>query len=277
MDNGCLFSIIIPTFNSAAVVAGAIESILKQSFSEYEVLIIDGKSNDTTVDIANSYNDDRIKVFSEKDNGIYDAMNKGVSYATGKWLLFLGSDDELHDEQVLSEISPIALDGTKKLIYGNVVLVGKTIWGEDGQVFDGEFSTGKLLVTNISHQAIFYQRSIFEECGPYNLKYKICADYDFNLRVAAKHQLYYVDIIVAKFNAGGASTSQKDEPFVEDFYDNVFEYFDNSLMRHHLRIYDYQYFAQGEKKIRNKQLFKGLRIICIELLSRIKNIRILSI
>ena len=78
MDTRPVFSIIIPTYDSGNLIATAIESILKQTYRDFEVLIIDGLSSDRTLDVCNSFNDDRIKILSEKDAGIYDAMNKGI-------------------------------------------------------------------------------------------------------------------------------------------------------------------------------------------------------
>src|SRR4051812_5182325 len=98
------FTIIIPVFNSEKTIDIAIGSVLNQQYTSYEVLIIDGLSKDNTLEKVRSYNDARIKIHSEKDSGIYDAMNKGIAKATGTWLMFLGSDDELHDNNVLADI-----------------------------------------------------------------------------------------------------------------------------------------------------------------------------
>ena len=86
-------SIIIPTFNSANTLRRALDSIIGQTLNDLEVLIMDGVSTDQTLDIAKTYNDNRIRIFSEPDNGVYDAMNKGIDKASGEWLYFLGSDD----------------------------------------------------------------------------------------------------------------------------------------------------------------------------------------
>lgn len=97
-------SIIIPTYNSASVLPRALDSIICQTFTNWEVLIMDGISTDDTLKMAQSYNDSRIRIYSEPDNGIYDAMNKGINKANGEWLYFLGSDDCLFSKDVLSNI-----------------------------------------------------------------------------------------------------------------------------------------------------------------------------
>jgi len=99
------FSIIIPTYNSSATISVALNSIIKQSYQNFEVIIVDGLSNDNTISIISQFQDDRIKIFSEKDKGVYDAMNKGINYANGKWIYFMGSDDYFYDNTILFYIS----------------------------------------------------------------------------------------------------------------------------------------------------------------------------
>ncbi|MEI7505135.1 MAG: glycosyltransferase, partial [Paludibacter sp.] len=100
------------------------ESIISQSFTDFEVHIIDGVSKDNTLEIVKSFNDKRIQILSEIDNGIYDAMNKGIKLAKGKWLYFLGSDDQLFDSRVLNEIYITSKHTRSKVIYGSVKILG---------------------------------------------------------------------------------------------------------------------------------------------------------
>ena len=86
-------SIINPTFNSAKTLSRCLDSVISQSFTDWEVLMMDGVSNDDTIKIASSYQDSRIRIYSEPDKGIYDAMNKGIDKAHGEWLYFIDSDD----------------------------------------------------------------------------------------------------------------------------------------------------------------------------------------
>ena len=97
-------SIIIPTFNSAKTLSRCLDSVISQSFTDWEVLMMDGVSNDDTIKIASSYQDSRIQIYSEPDKGIYDAMNKGIDKAQGEWLYFLGSDDWLFNCNSLKDI-----------------------------------------------------------------------------------------------------------------------------------------------------------------------------
>lgn len=198
-------SIIIPTFNSAKTLAVCLDSILKQSFTDFEVLIMDGLSTDNTLEIAKSYDDVRLIISSEKDNGIYDAMNKGITQSKGEWIYFLGSDDRLFNKNVLREVYEIQKKGNSKIIYGNVLIEGQAGWAKNGQIYDGEFSLSKLIESNICHQAIFYKKEVFDKLGLYNIKYSICADWDLNLRLMGSYQFLYTNTIIAVFHGGNSS------------------------------------------------------------------------
>lgn len=98
-------SIIIPAFNAEETILTAFKSILGQTFPDFEIILVDGLSSDSTVKMVEELNDSRIKIYSEKDKGTYDAMNKGINYAKGEWLYFIGGDDYLYDSNVLQTLS----------------------------------------------------------------------------------------------------------------------------------------------------------------------------
>ena len=224
------FSIIVPTFNSEKDVCKLLKSIITQSFQEFEILVMDGLSTDRTVQIAEGFADKRIRIISEKDSGIYDAMNKGIKASNGSWLYFIGADDTLYNDFVLENVNrAIVHYKVQRMIYGNVRIVGDSGPAEDGSIYDGAFALSKLIVKNICHQSIFYNRQVFAEIGIYDKKYSICADHDLNLRCYSRYESYYIDIIVANFCAEGIS-SKKNDP---DFFlgDNVIRYFSKSLYK----------------------------------------------
>lgn len=225
IENRPFFSVIVPTYNSALHINKCVESLISQSFKNFEVLIIDGLSTDDTVSKIESYKDKRIKILSEPDKGIYDAMNKGIRLASGQWLLFLGSDDELYDNNVLSALHSVTKDTAYEVIYGDVLLLGETGWGHKGQIYDGKFDLEKLLSHNIAHQAIIYRKVIFGKYGNYNEDFKICADHDFNLRVSSRTEYHYINKIITKFNAGGASSYKPDDEFNRQKIINLEKYF----------------------------------------------------
>jgi len=218
-----MITIITPTFNAASCIERCIQSSINQTYTNVEHLIMDGQSTDETIAIVQQHQEkypQRIRLISEKDKGIYDAMNKGVKHAKGKWLLFLGADDFLYNNTVLEKVSTILMNMEKDIVYGNA-------WMEKmNAVYDGMFDTEKLLKHNFCHQAVFYESSVFAKLGLYNLDYKIQADYDFNLRcwLSGAIAFQYVPAIVAFHASGGVSTELQDEVFIKDFPGRIIKY-----------------------------------------------------
>lgn len=222
------FSIIIPTYNSAETLEMALNSISQQTNNNVEVVIMDGGSEDTTLEIAKSYEDkiNQLVVHSEKDKGIYDAMNKGLEKATGNWVLFMGSDDTFYDHTVLQDVAKVVEKSSANVIYGNAKIVGDTGWAKDGEVYAGEFDLPKLLNQNICHQAMFYNLDFVKnEIGTFNLRYKKSSDWDFNLRCWSKQPFKFMDRIIANFSAGGFSSNCTDTALIDDYVYNVCKYF----------------------------------------------------
>lgn len=197
-------SIIIPTFNSASTVAETLDSIIAQDFREWEVCVMDGVSKDDTASIVASYThqEPRIRLYSEKDRGVYDAMNNGIAISHGDYLYFMGSDDVFFDTQTLQNLFG-TINSNVDIFYGNVQ------FKKSGRIYSGESSIEKLVYQQISicHQAIFYARRVFDRLGNYDLNYHIHADYDFNIRCFRDDtlQIQFIDQIIAIFNELGLS------------------------------------------------------------------------
>ena len=204
-------SIIIVVFNGAKTIEKTLESVLGQTWRNLELIVVDGGSADETLEILKKIQNPVLSWTSEPDKGIYDAMNKGLQKATGDWIYFLGADDEFYDRKVLSSVFEEAHFENIDFIYGNVK--SDAFKG----IYDGVFNYNKLLIKNISHQAIFYHKNIFRKNGNFNLKYKSHADWDFNLRCfeIKDIRIKYVDRIIAQFGEGGVS-SNYDLPFLRE-------------------------------------------------------------
>jgi len=240
------FSIIIPTYNSADKIGIAVESLLSQTFTDFEIHIVDGLSTDDTMQILRLYaqKDQRVTFASEEDNGIYDAMNKGIDRANGQYLYFMGSDDALFSPDVLQRIWEQASKTNAAVLYGSVKIDGDTGWAKDGDIYAGPFNLHKLIWQNICHQAIFYNRKVFKKTGYFNTAYRICADWDFNLHCFARFRFQYVDIVVALYFGGGVSGVKEDTAFMENKLSNIIRYFQNKLF--------YNDFVQLRAAFRNK-------------------------
>lgn len=154
-----------------------------------------------------------VKLVSEKDKGIYDAMNKGIKMATGEWLYFMGSDDTFCSAKVLLEAHEEIQKEDADLIYGNVygAVTNK------GYIYD---TMTKVLSTGIHHQSIFYKSKLFEVLGEYNKEFKIAADYDFTLKVFLNEQYHtrYINKDIAYYGENGYSSQNFDYKFFSGHY-----------------------------------------------------------
>jgi glycosyltransferase involved in cell wall biosynthesis len=224
------FSIIICTYNSADKLPKTLKSVLSQTNNDFEVVIIDGLSNDGTIEVVKKYEEKfsgNLRWISEKDHGIYDAMNKGIDLSQGDWLYFIGAGDVLAYDDVFQKIASEIENQQCDVLYGNVKR------GDSGEVYDGQFSSEKLIEKNISHQAIFYHRNVFEKLGKYDLRYPLLADWEFNMRWMNDENIKskYIDLIFAKFELGGSSKTTFDKNFYADFEKNIKKYFPVELWK----------------------------------------------
>lgn len=212
------FSIIIATFNSGAVLGAALTSIANQTDRSFEVIIIDNESTDSTLIVAKFFQKlmPFMRIVSEKDNGTYDAINKGVLLARGSWIYNLGSDDTLFSCSILTDVRNQLENTHRNFAYGSIRAIGKGKSLKSGQIYDGEFSKDKIYTRGISQQATFYRKEIFKQLGLFNTKYKIWADWEFALRAFKEDEEFYLSLVIADFSLGGISSRQKDIDFIHD-------------------------------------------------------------
>lgn len=214
-----LISIITVVYNGARYLEETILSILNQSYPNIEYIVIDGGSTDGTLDIIKRYENDIDYWVSEKDEGIYDAMNKSIKCITGKWILFMGSDDTLFSPYTVELIS-------KYMTSANTIYYGDVIMRPLNKQYCGEISKSKILKKNICHQSIFYPLSVFKKYS-YNTKYYIYADYDLNLKCFTNKTIHfqYIPQVIANFNINGISSNKKDDMFAKNFYRIIYNHF----------------------------------------------------
>lgn len=209
-----LVSIIIATYNAEPHLGECLQSIMNQVEKNIEIVIVDGGSDDDTIKIIGQFNNGNITWKSEPDNGIYDAMNKGIKMAKGRWLYFLGSDDRLL--QGFSEMAS-RLKDDDTIYYGNTQPFYRGDKKPDYELLSGEFSNYRLAKYCVNHQAILYPAKVFQQYK-YDLKYKVFADYALSLKLWGnpdfKKQFYPIDI--ARYNMTGFSSTIIDEVFKRD-------------------------------------------------------------
>lgn len=208
------FSIVIPTYNSVQKLAKSLDSVLGQEGASYEILVIDGASADGTLGIIKSYAErhpDIIRWVSEKDKGVYDAMNKGIDMARGTYLYFLGAGDTMR-LGVLAKVQQAVPEADMAFVYGDVRYVRLD------KVGDGECDRLKFVRENICHQGIFYERGIFATLGKYDLRYPILADKVINIQCfgAKSIRKIYLDTVIADYEGGGMSDTTTDQVFAGD-------------------------------------------------------------
>ena len=196
-------SIIMVCYNSASTIRRALESIKIQTYKPIELIVVDGQSTDNTLSIVNEFLGIHKLVISEKDNGIYDAMNKGVTLSTGEVIFFLNSDDAFSDAKVVEDAMAMftgnpAID----MLYGDVLM---RFPDKDQYRTYKNVSKKNILHTGICHQAVFSRKALFAECGLFNTNYKINADFDWLIRVfRSSKNCRYFPRLISIFYAGGA-------------------------------------------------------------------------
>lgn len=206
--NNYKISIVTVTYNAAEHLQKTIDSVFHQNYPNIEYLIIDGKSTDKTLEIIKDNAEKISFIISEPDKGIYDAMNKALYYATGDFLIFMGAGDIFYDNSVINSIVCNMKD-KNTIYYGDVIFEGsnKRYWGH--------FNLLKWAIGNISHQAIFYPRCVYKKYK-YNLKYKVYADYAYNLCLLQTYSFTYIDKIISIYDMSGFSTYSIDKNFEKD-------------------------------------------------------------
>ena len=220
-------TIITPTYNTGESIEIALTSVAGQTYPNIEHIIVDGASKDKTLPIIRKHQkvNKNIRLLTEKDTGIYDAMNKGMDLCTGDWLFFMGADDAFVNERVLSDLYEQGVFQEEHIVYGNVILKGDAPWAKDGTIYDGPFSLEKLFKVNICHQCILYPKSVIRQIGHYDTRYKVTSDWDYNFRCWARYKFTYIDKIIAVFATGGKSSEGGDYQLHLDFPENIINYF----------------------------------------------------
>lgn len=202
-------SIITITYNSEPTLKDTIESVINQTYKNIEYILIDGGSTDETLSIIKSYGNKISTLISEKDNGLYDALNKGISLATGDVIGILHSDDFYTNNHVIQHIVSSFSNSPVDAVYADLYYVDKINTNQihrkwkAGIYKEGMFFNGWMP----PHPTFFVKRSIYETCGNFNLNLTSSSDYELMLRFIHKHKikLAYLPEFIIKMRVGGKS------------------------------------------------------------------------
>lgn len=223
-------SIITACYNSEKTIEQTIQSVLEQTYKNIEYIIIDGASTDETLAIVDKYKNRIDVVVSERDNGVYDAFNKGVHTASGEYILFLNSDDYFFDKRVLEQLASFLEEKNKPVcIYGDIYIKNEIT----GYIFrwNPVFSLDKIKAGLMpSHQAILLSKNIITEFDGFDLQYRIAADFDLMIKVFMKYsnKMFHIPLIVSVFRLGGLSSDFNTVPIVKMEKNQIIEkYFSN--------------------------------------------------
>lgn len=202
-------SIITACFNSASTIRDTIESVLAQDYGNIEYIIIDGGSSDTTISIVNEYKDRISKIVSEKDDGIYFALNNGIALANGEVIAFLHADDIFADKNVISSVMNWFDHHKCDAVYGDLQYVDRVDtsriirnW-KSGIYHSGQFLKGWMP----PHPAFFMKKSCYTRHGVFNTTFRTAADYELMLRMIHLHKVpvAYLPQVMVKMRVGGVS------------------------------------------------------------------------
>lgn len=195
------FSVIVVSLNAGSLIGLTVRSALSQTFDDYEIIVKDGKSTDDT--LAHIPQDNRIKIYSEADKSLYDAMNQAISYSSGRYLIFMNCGDTFASETVLDDVRKAVKDGDYGMIYGD--------YKRDGIVKKQpeNLTRFNMYRTILCHQSVFFSGRILRDQKKYDTRYKILADYDLEQDMAKTSSHLHVDTVVCNFLGGGVSETKE--------------------------------------------------------------------
>ena len=198
-------SIITINLNNATGLQKTIESVINQTYSDYEYIIIDGASTDGSNEIISQYKNKRIKSISEKDHGIYNAMNKGILISSGEYLLFLNSGDFLYSSEILNKVFSKSFDTDLMCFALKIELLDK----KESFIYSikTKYITNKyMFYQTIPHPSTLIKRDLFFKFGLYDESFKIAGDYEFFVKIIKNKVSYEIDpLVLSVFNNQGIS------------------------------------------------------------------------
>lgn len=189
--------------NAAVTIEQTIRSVLSQSYANVEYIIIDGASTDDTLRIIDRYRHRIAHVVSEPDNGLYDAMNKGIALASGEWIHLLNADDYYAGDDVLERCMPMLREDAV-----NYCSIFRELNGVITDLFRFPYRGWKLYVSaKLPHPGLIVSRRQYQEMGLYDATLKIAADHDLILRMVKRYQPNFIDFPLTIMDQGGVSTT----------------------------------------------------------------------
>ena len=215
MNNDVLVSIITVSYNADKTIEQTIKSVLNQTYKNIEYIIIDGKSTDNTTHIIEKYQNAISYYVSEKDNGIYNAMNKGIKVAHGKLIGIVNADDfyELDAVETMVAAYNASFDKDEAVYYGML-----RIWKEEKEYCVRQYHHNFVTETVIQHPTCFVPKALYAKYGCFDESFKICGDFDLLNRFNANNVHFCkIDKVISNFRIGGATTQLAEKALLEPY------------------------------------------------------------
>ena len=204
-------SLITVCFNSASTIADTLESVKRQGYKNVEYIVIDGGSTDNTLEIVDRYRQSIDVLVSEKDNGIYDAMNKGIAAATGDFVGILNSDDVFSDDESLNKIAEtIRARKDVDAVFGDLIYVNREDLSKKVRLYSSRFFKPWKMRFGfmLPHPTFYARRELFEKLGNYKTDYRVAADFELLCRFLRKGINYVrIDDVLVSMRDGGISST----------------------------------------------------------------------
>tara|TARA_R110001606_G_scaffold178752_1_gene325431 strand:+ start:14872 stop:15699 length:828 start_codon:yes stop_codon:yes gene_type:complete len=213
-ENNPLITIVTVVYNGVEFIENTIRSVIGQKCDNVEYIIVDGASTDGTLELIKKYDNEIDYWISGKDSGIYDAMNKGISLSTGKWVNFMNCGDTFISDTVLSEMNYILKSYNHSIVSGNVRIVSREgVFTGLKHPYAGSDYNQLLAYNCVAHQACFVSKTVYDLLDGFESGYKIHGDYEFWIRaMISSIDLIYVDKDIAFFSNDGISSNRKNVP-----------------------------------------------------------------
>ena len=228
-------SVVTAAFNSGATLRDTMESVLRQTWTDFEYIVVDGLSKDDTMEIVREYEPrfgGRLRWISEPDKGIYDAMNKGFAMATGDVVGILNSDDFFSSDDILGKVAAAMADESIDAVYGDIHYVNGDNLSKCVRYYSSrEFRRWQMRLGFIpAHPSFYCRRAIYEKYGTFNASYRLSADFELLLRLIFIHRIriHYLPLDFVTMRTGGATTSGF-ESYKKGIQEHLRAYRDNDV------------------------------------------------
>lgn len=230
------FSVITVTLNSEKTILRTLKSVNNQTFKKFEYIIIDGLSIDSTLDIVKKNLNHKKILVSEKDNGIYSAMNKGILLAKGKYIVFLNSDDWFNNSTLQNVFNFIKNNNYPDIIYGNA-----RFYNNKNFIFESKANLSNIKFNmSLLHSSVYIKKDIIKKFL-FSEKYLVSSDYDQILKLHKKYKFYYYNRSLSNISLGGISSniliSSKEFFIIQIKYNGIIFGILNFLTRYHYRLF----------------------------------------